>query len=351
MQSTTITSFETVQAQAPSAPARITALDFTKGVLVLFMVLYHWLNYFISPTGDFYRYLRFLTPSFIFITGFLISHVYFAKFRWPDKQIPKRLATRGLKILGMFLLLNGAIALLPGSPSRAILAGNSIVANLIAIFITGNVATAAGKGASFGILVPISYLLLVSALISITSKSFRYIFQSACIAMFLCIFSLQLVGIHITNLENLAIGSLGVVVGFSSGAGIKKLAGNPYLLGLAYCVFLGVITIWDVPFALRVVSVCLTLLVIYAVGHRSQNPTPLFAHVNVLGRYSLFGYIWQIAVLQLLHRLLSHGTLGVTGLSMSFVAGFVFTMAGVEALDRLRPRWQALDQVYRHAFA
>src|SRR5207302_5956026 len=46
---------------------RLPALDFTKGALVLFMVLYHWLNYFVSTEGDFYRYLRFLTPSFIFI--------------------------------------------------------------------------------------------------------------------------------------------------------------------------------------------------------------------------------------------------------------------------------------------
>ena len=55
---------------------RISALDFTKGALVLVMVLYHWLNYFVGPQGDFYRYLSFLPPSFICITGFLISHVY-----------------------------------------------------------------------------------------------------------------------------------------------------------------------------------------------------------------------------------------------------------------------------------
>jgi len=42
---------------------RIPAFDFTKGTLVLFMVLYHWLNYFYGPQGDIYKYLRFLTPS------------------------------------------------------------------------------------------------------------------------------------------------------------------------------------------------------------------------------------------------------------------------------------------------
>src|SRR6184192_3526731 len=63
-------------APLPRTPGRNSALDFTKGMLVLLMVLYHWLNYFVASEGDFYRYLRFVTPSFIFITGFLISNVY-----------------------------------------------------------------------------------------------------------------------------------------------------------------------------------------------------------------------------------------------------------------------------------
>src|SRR5579872_443944 len=76
---------------------RVPALDFTKGALVLIMVLYHWLNYFVGPQGDIYKYLRFLTPSFIFITGFLISNVYLSKYGIADPRIPRRLVQRGLK--------------------------------------------------------------------------------------------------------------------------------------------------------------------------------------------------------------------------------------------------------------
>src|SRR5579872_386052 len=54
---------------------RVPALDFTKGALVLIMVLYHWMNYFIVLDWTYYRYLHFLTPSFIFITGFMISNI------------------------------------------------------------------------------------------------------------------------------------------------------------------------------------------------------------------------------------------------------------------------------------
>ena len=185
---------------------------------------------------------------------------------------------------------------------------------------------------------------------SIICQSFRHIFQFVCIGMFFCTFSLQLLGIQSANLEDLAVGSLGIVLGYTSSAGIKKLVSHPNVLGLAYCAYLGAITIWDVPFALRVAGVCLTLLVIYAVGDRGRMPERSLRHVIVLGRYSLLGYIWQIAILQLLHRLLSHSTLGITGLGASFVGGLALTMAGVEAVDRFRPRWPALDKVYRCAF-
>src|SRR5271163_3606077 len=98
-----------VQATASLPKAqRISGLDFTKGALVLIMVLYHWINYFIGPQWEYYQYLRFLTPSFIFITGFMISHVYLAKYDPADRRLSQRLFTRGLKLLAIFLALNVA---------------------------------------------------------------------------------------------------------------------------------------------------------------------------------------------------------------------------------------------------
>ena len=71
----------------PTAP-RDTAIDFTKGALVLFMVLYHWLNYFLGPHGQYYDYLRFLTPSFIFITGFMISQIQLHRYDNSGRSCP-----------------------------------------------------------------------------------------------------------------------------------------------------------------------------------------------------------------------------------------------------------------------
>src|SRR5579884_4227563 len=88
------------------ADFRDTAIDFTKGALVLFMILYHWLNYFFGPHGQFYDYLRFLTPSFIFITGFMISQILLRRYESSGRNLPKRLFVRGLKLLMVFLVLN-----------------------------------------------------------------------------------------------------------------------------------------------------------------------------------------------------------------------------------------------------
>jgi hypothetical protein len=135
---------------------RIPALDFTKGALVLIMVLYHWLNYFISPQGFIYRYLRFLTPSFIFISGFLISHVYFVTYGISDPQVPRRLMKRGLKILAVFIFLNVVrIFLIPDSRNGVMPSEPWAAKNIIAVYVTGNMSVGGVKAAAFPILVPI----------------------------------------------------------------------------------------------------------------------------------------------------------------------------------------------------
>src|SRR5258708_7126061 len=78
------------------------ALDITKGILVVIMVLYHWINYFVTLNWDVYRYLRFITPSFILITGFVLSNVYLRKYLATDLRLHRRLLGRGLKLLLLF---------------------------------------------------------------------------------------------------------------------------------------------------------------------------------------------------------------------------------------------------------
>src|SRR5580658_8963235 len=125
---------------------RIPALDFTKGTLVLLMVLYHWINYFIDPQWRYLFYLRFLTPSFIFISGFMVSHVYLSKYAAADPRLWKRLMTRGLKLTTIFLVLNLvriAIGSLvgPGAALQNLIS----LQNLSAVFVSGDYSVAGVK--------------------------------------------------------------------------------------------------------------------------------------------------------------------------------------------------------------
>ncbi|SRR6266481_167659 len=64
------------QPAGPGPRMRIAALDMTKGVLIVAMVIHHSFNYSTDYTLGF-KYLSFLPLSFILITDLLISGLYF----------------------------------------------------------------------------------------------------------------------------------------------------------------------------------------------------------------------------------------------------------------------------------
>jgi len=342
----------TIDRSASRSTSRIPALDFTKGTLVLFMVLYHWLNYFVAPEGD-YRYLRFLTPSFIFITGFLISNVYLARYDIADRRLALRLVQRGLKLLAVFVGLNLAIGLLlADSYNGRILFAQLSLRNMVAIYVTGNVWVAEnGKAAAFYILVPISYLLLLSALLLTVSRFYRYTFHLVCALFLLGILILALNGLKSPNLELLTIGLLGVVSGYTPIEQINDCVSRPFALVLAYLCYVGAITLWDVTYPLQLAGVYLSLMLIYLLGASGAEPGRMRRHVILLGKYSLFGYITTIAILQALHRSLRHAESGALALGLTFVAAFVLTMVSVEVIDRARARTVTVDRLYRAVFA
>lgn len=335
------------------AAKRIPAFDFTKGALVLFMVLYHWLNYFIGPSGWYYNYLHFLTPSFIFITGFLISHVHFGKYGTGSVRLSGRLFVRGLKILALFVLTNFAIAIfLPGSSVRQAFSNDSLSANLYRVFVTGDVLIdGIGKAASFTILVPIGYLLISSAALLLLCRFSRYVFHFACGLLLLLVVYRETHGAQGWNLELLTVGLLGIVLGYATSAQVERLVSYKFGLCGAYCVYLAAVTFWGVPLPLRIAAVILTTALIYVVGDKKGRPGLLRRHLCLLGKYSLFGYLSQIVILQVLRHSLATADMGIGALLLSLLLGFALTMGSVEGLDRVRVRAGAIDRLYRAVFA
>jgi hypothetical protein len=327
---------------------RLDALDFTKGALVLTMVLYHWLNYFASPDLD-YRYLRFLPPSFLFITGFLISHVYLSRTDGTDGRLSRRLAWRGVKLLILFAVLNLVTAAISPGSNNAI-AGPSRVwhPDVFKVLAVGPIGSE--KIASFNIFVPISYLLLISAAMVYPYRAFRYAFHALTALLLVAILIVNLNQFASLNLEFVTLGVLGILSGFVRIQQIEAIAGHAKWLIVGYVGYVAAITVWNVPFALLIVGVCLTLLGLYHIGSLRGWPRGARQQVIVLGQYSLFGYIAQIAILQVLSAARHLVPFWPAAPSFSFVAAFVLTLCAVDAVAVARRR-RVVDRVYRTAFA
>ena len=344
-QTTTIHSQQAVNTDNAS---RITALDFTKGALVLFMVLYHWVNYFVGPNWPYYIYLRFLTPSFIFITGFMVSNVYLSKYQVTDPRLSKRLIVRGAKLFAIFMVLNIARGLLhPPSSSTSLSFRFLYPENLKALFSTGQFHD---KIVAFYILVPIAYLLILSGILMIPRRRYKHTFQVSCISLFLLLAAVNFSGRKNQNLEILAIGMVGILVGLKQVEVIDRAIRHPYLLAVAYILYMIAITAWNVTYPLEVAGTCLSVAIIYLVGtiewrwQSFQNTTVL------LGKYSLCGYIIQIAILQILEAILRPIGLGYVKLLMSFLAAFALTIISVEVVDRARKSVVGIDRLYKAVF-
>jgi len=349
----TVLSLSLATAKPRAQVARDTALDFTKGILVLFMVLYHWLNYFIGSQGQYYNYLRFLTPSFIFITGFMISQVHLQRYGTDNLLLPRRLMLRGLRLLAVFVALNILIDLaLSNSLIRRFFAGSALPATLFSIFVTGNITSYEGqKSSAFNILVPIAYLLIVSAGLTLICRRLKYAFHYACALFILSIVLLSSQGIRSLNLDLLMIGVLGVVFGYVRREQIAAVASHPYVVCAIYCVYLAAITAWDVTLPVQVTGVVLTTTLIYMAGKSVGGSGIIRGQAVLIGKYSLFGYISQIAILQVLRRLSWFSRHGVIILVASLLLGVVLTVIFVDLLDWARVKSRMVDQAYQLVFA
>lgn len=337
-----------IRTVARNQVARIFALDFTKGALVLIMVLYHWLNYFVGSQGFFYRYLAFLPPSFICITGFLISQVYLSEDRITDARTPRRLIVRGVKLLGIFIVLNVVIGLtVPRVGGKGFFETLS-PATLWSIYVSGNMR--GGRLVAFYVLVPISYLLVLSAGLLIACRYYKHACHATTAVAVFAVLILKATGRTSQNLELLSIGLMGISIGYLPIQRIndyRKLSG---VVVLAYLFYLAAVTEWNVLYPLQVAGVLLTLMMLYLAGTASGEKSLIPQALILLGKYSLFGYIAQIAILQFLRRSL-RVDLAEWALVLTFLVAVSLTMISVELVDKARARIPCVNRFYGAVFS
>jgi hypothetical protein len=324
---------------------RIEALDMTKGVLVVLMVVYHSLNYSSRYYLGF-RLLPFLPPSFIFIVGFLISLLY-PSVDGPEHRRPAgRLAARGARLLAIFTLLNLAVNLAGRHrPNGEKLGLGYFVDHATEIYVFGS-----GRFAAFQVLLPIAYILLAAPVLLWAGRRPVALPLIALAVIGLCV-TAERAGIPNANLNLMSAGLLGMLAGRRPMSGFTGLARHWALTGLAgvgsYVVGLRFGEVYGVQLA----GAAFALAAIYALADRFGRTDWPRRRLIRLGQYSLIAYIVQIGILQVISSPLGRPA----PLSLEYDLMFFTTlglMTGVvELIHWVRSRSPGAERIYRIALA
>ncbi|HET6408182.1 MAG TPA: acyltransferase family protein [Chthoniobacteraceae bacterium] len=331
----------------PAANRRVTAIDLTKGALVVCMVIYHSLNYS-AERGLAFKYLAFLPPSFIVITGFLLSHIYMAGYTIRDWRLHVRLILRGLRLLALFTLLNVVVQLLvTRGPYGALPGLETFWDYRFETYVSGD-----GTLAIFEVLLPIAYLLLLAPLLLCLERLHQLVVPAVTLVCLVLLTVWERKGVSWLNPQLMGAGFVGILLGRLTSVQLNRLANFKWLATLAYAGCFTVGIFWGQTFLHQVLSAVLALAAIYGwtMGLRPQESHSA-RRLELLGRYSLIAYIAQIGILQILARFVGRPAPDSIAFLGLFVGTLLLTMATVETLNWLRSRSAAVSGIYKVVFA
>jgi peptidoglycan/LPS O-acetylase OafA/YrhL len=326
----------------PTEPkrARDEALDWVKGALVVLMVIYHSLNY--SPyTSVAFVYIAFLPPSFIFLAGFLLTNSYFARYDLRDWRLHRRLIVRGAKLVLLFTALNVGLYFLALGPEAL----GRFAENVEAIYLAAD-----GRVASFQVLTSIGYLLFLAPLLLVVGSLNRWLLPALALALLLFCAVMEGRGAVGYHLRMISTGIIGTAFGLLPLERVTSFARKWFIVVPLYCVYRTGSYFIGEPYAMQLTGVVTGLLVLYCLALHLSAKDYTYRQVVLLGRYSLFGYIVQLALLQVIVRALGpfETPLAVAILAMVTLAA---TWAVTLLIHRLRPKARFVDLTYKAAFA
>jgi hypothetical protein len=317
-----------------------------KGILVILMVVYHSLNY----TSQYYlafRYLSFLPPSFILITGFLISIVYYPRYCARDSNLWIRLLTRGMKLLLLFTILN-VVAQYVRSPAY----GQSQSIGAIRFFQQWHEVFVIGtaQAAVFEVLLPIAYLLLLApALIWLAHRHFVAL-PSVTVALVASCGFLDAYGMSYPNLYLMNAG----LVGMAAGRLLPKaeMIGRPFIAAVAaYVIYFPFSLIKGYVYLVQLIGASIALVLICSISVRLGEMGRVQNFLIRHGKYSLLAYIVQIGALQTLSRFIGRPEPVSLGALIMFLCTVVITIGASEATEWARRRFRIAEIMYKAVFA
>lgn len=329
---------------------RDSTFDQLKGLLVLLMVAYHVLSIASTAPAESFRYIRFISGSFIFISGYVISHFMLADFRASPRVATVRLIKRGLKIVLLFTALNLALRSSGfGNAEKLALGAAREPAQLAWVYLTAD-----PRLASFIILLPIGYLLVAAPAILALALAQR---RTRTVAAALLLIALVLGAIPAVtdisaNVEFMLVGLIGLSTGLLFGG--PKRARAPNALAAAVGVVVSVWLTAQLGTTVSGYAIGIALLLGSAAALVVALPqiAPVEATLTALGRYSLICYIAQIAIIQAVFKATASqrwdAAAPVTALG---IATALLLVALCVALDTVRRESALADRSYRLVFS
>lgn len=334
----------------PPASSRDKGYDWVKGFLVAAMVVYHAMNVVTTASEEAYGYVRFVSGSFIFVTGLLLSRHVSAGFDRDPSGTTIKLVLRGFKLVTLFTVLNIAIQASGfGNSAKADRGVAGFLAQAAAVYLRGD-----GTIASFVILLPIGYLLIVAPFFLRVAGPGRAAKSVALLSATLLAGGLPQGGLGSSVAEFMVIGVAGLCVGAllpnraPAGKGWAKAV--MAVAGLAASVWLTA----QLYFNLALYAVCVALVIHFAYVWARQIDLDRASGqwVVLLGRCSLFGYIAQIVLIQFAARALGRPQWPLGVQAMLFMALIlVLLLVACRGLEHARQRFSRVDRAYRWVFA
>jgi len=104
------------------------------------------------------------------------------------------------------------------------------------------------------------------------------------------------------------------------------------------------------PYALQLTGVVTGLLLLYSLALKLPVETFIYQNVVLFGRYSLFGYIMQLGIIQATVKLFGPFTTP-RAVAILMLVALAATWVVIVTVDRLRARARVIEVMYKTAFA
>ncbi|NBU88802.1 MAG: hypothetical protein EBS16_06280 [Betaproteobacteria bacterium] len=335
-----------------------------KGVLVLLMLVYHAMSICSQASPEAFRYLRFVTGSFIFLTGWSLGQQWVAQPP-DDEGLKKSSARRGTQLLLLFLGLNALILISGwGHPDKQALARQAwphTFDRLWAALISGHPAAA-----SFGILWPIGWLLISLAALQSCGRRLGRASCATGLTLTACALTgLPWVAQQSGVLDMLLLGW--IAMGLAAMWGLRqtptvRLSSGATGSGLWACTCLAAglwaCAQWPQWLSVYVVAVA---FILKGLGDllgelrtwtsQAKGVVALDAAIRRLGQLSLWAYVMQIVFLQAWRWMMGGERLSLEPAFWVMVFFMALLLWGsCEALAAMRQRLRWVDHAYRWVF-